>query len=204
MTDSLGPGGAGMPNEPLDPGGYGQPEAAREGTPAGSEPGGVVRPAPGSRPTDGQPLGRKGKLIALLVLVVPLALIIWAVKDNVSADDLKVGDCFNIPSATTVSTIQHFPCTESHTAEVIHVTTFTDDGTTYPISFRFDSFAGTACTPVFQTYVGAALDSKPDLSIGYFFPSRDGWAKGDRAITCYVNRADGAPMTSSLKGSGTP
>lgn len=202
MTDPLLPGGAGLPNERLDPPGYGQPEAGREGTPAASEPGGAARPAPGSRPTDGQPLGRKGKLIAILILVVPLAIILWAVKDNVTSDDLKVGDCFNVPSGTTVSTIQHFPCTETHTAEVIHVTKFTDDGS-YPISFRFDSFVQTACIPVFQTYVGTDIDSAPDLSIGYFFPSRDTWSSGDRVITCYVVRKDEGPMTKSVKGSAS-
>jgi hypothetical protein len=141
-------------------------------------------------------------LIAVAILVVPLALILWAVKDNVAADDLKVGDCFNVPTATTVKTIEHHPCTESHTAEVFHVATYTDSATTYPISLRFNSFANDACAPVFETYIGADRASRTDLSVGYFFPTSDGWAGGDRAITCYVSKADKAPMTSSLKGSG--
>ena len=214
MTDPHVPGGAGSPDPRLSPDGGRQPEAAPSAydaaqpqppawsTPAGSEPGGAA-PLPAA-PASGQPLSRKGKLIALAVLVVPLALIIWAVKDNVAADDLKVGDCFNVPSGTTVQTITNFPCTESHTAEVFHVTTYTESGTAYPLSFNFDSFVDTACTPVFATYVGAGLDARPDLSFGYFFPSRDGWSKGNRAITCYVTKTDEAPMTSSVKGSGTP
>lgn len=152
--------------------------------------------------TGSKPGGRRTGLIVVAILVVPLALILWAVKDNLAADDLKVGDCFNVPTATTVQTIEHHPCTESHTAEVFHVATFTDSATTYPISLRFDSFANNACTPVFQTYVGADLDARLDLSVGYFFPTSDGWAKGDRGITCYIAKADEAPMTSSLKGSG--
>lgn len=154
--------------------------------------------------TAAKPGSRKAGLIAVAILVVPLAIILWAVRDNKSADDLKVGDCFNVPTATEVQTIESHPCTESHTGEVFHVATYSDDGTTYPISLSFDRFADTSCTPVFAAYVGADFDARPDLSIGYFFPTRDGWGQGDRVITCYVGMADESAMTTSLKGSGTP
>jgi hypothetical protein len=220
MTDPVVPSGPGSPDPRVSPEGGGQPmapepivpppplaptqvEAASWGTPAptGSEDAVPVSPPP---TTGSKPSSRRAGLIAVAILVVPLALILWAVKDNVAADDLKVGDCFNVPTATTVKTIEHHPCTESHTAEVFHVAKYTDSATTYPISLRFDSFANDACTPVFETYVGADIDSRTDLSVGYFFPTSDGWAGGDRAITCYVAKADKAPMTSSLKGSGNP
>ena len=219
MTDPIVPSGPGSPDphvgteldgEPAAPPPIAPPaplaptqvEAAAWGTPAAAAPGVAVAAPP---PTTGsKPNSRRAGLIAVAILVVPLALILWAVKDNVAADDLKVGDCFNIPTATTVKTIEHHPCTESHTAEVFHVATYTDSATTYPISLRFDSFANDACTPVFATYIGADIDSRTDLSVGYFFPTSDGWAGGDRAITCYVAKADEAPMTSSLKGSGNP
>ena len=217
MTDPNAPGGSpdprlnpdGSQREPAQPSFQGapQPEPQAWNAPAGSEPVGAPpmadAPVPAA-PAGPQPAGKRGILIVLLVLVLPLALIIWAVKDNVAADDLKVGDCFNVPSGTTVTTITHFPCTESHTAEVFHVTTYTESGTAYPLSINFDSFVDTACTPVFATYVGASLDARPDLSFGYFFPSRDGWGKGDRAITCYVGKADESAITTSLNGSGTP
>jgi putative regulator of septum formation len=188
------------PSAPPSPLAPTQVEAAAWGTPAPAGSG----PEAATPPTGSKPGSRRAGLIAVAILVVPLALILWAVKDNVAADDLKVGDCFNVPTATTVKTIEHHPCTESHTAEVFHVATYTDSATTYPISLRFDSFANDACTPVFQTYVGADIDSRDDLSVGYFFPTSDGWAKGDRTITCYVAKADESAMTTSVKGSGNP
>lgn len=164
----------------------------------------AATPSPTTIPTGRQLAGRKGLLIVILVLVLPLAIILWAVKDNVAADDLKVGDCFNVPAGLTVQTIQHFPCTEPHTAEVFHVAEYTGGGATVPISLNRGSFVDTTCTPAFETYVGSPFDAEPDLSIGYFYPSTDGWSSGDRTFTCYVARTDEAPITQSVKGSGTP
>jgi hypothetical protein len=53
--------------------------------------------------------------------------------------------------------------------------------------------------PAFETYVGRAVDSEPELSVGYFHPTRDGWDGGDRTITCYIAQPDESPMTQSLK-----
>jgi hypothetical protein len=53
-------------------------------------------------------------------------------------------------------------------------------------------------------YAGREINADPDLSIGYFYPSRDGWSSGDRTITCYVARSDEGPMTQSVKGSASP
>ena len=136
-------------------------------------------------------------------IVVFLAVVLFAVRNNVKADDLKVGDCFNIPTGASIQTVEHHACTESHTAEVFHVAEYTGDGTSYPISLTLNRFVDTACAPVFETYVGGTIDSTPDLSIGYFYPSRDGWSGGDRTITCYVARTDEGPTTESAKGAAT-
>jgi hypothetical protein len=64
-----------------------------------------------------------------------------------------------------------------------------------------NSFVDSACVPVFATYVGTDYDSSDDLTIGYFYPSRDGFDGGDRTVTCYVVRIDDAKLTRSLKGS---
>jgi len=145
--------------------------------------------------------GGRGAIIIIGVIVAFLAIVLYAVKDNLSAGDLKVGDCFNTPSGSTVQTVEHHPCTESHTAEVIHVVEYTGDTSSYPISLTFSSFAEAACKPVFQTYTGRDFDLETELTIGYFYPSRDGWSGGDRTVTCYVTRVDDNPMTKSVKSS---
>jgi hypothetical protein len=137
-------------------------------------------------------------VIIIGVIVAFLAIVLFVVRNNVAADDLKVGDCFNIPSGTSIQTVEKQPCNESHNAEVFFVGDYT--GENYPISLSLDSFIEDTCVPAFETYVGRAVDSEPELSIGYFYPSRDGWDDGDKTITCYVSQPDESPMTESLKG----
>lgn len=148
--------------------------------------------------------GRLRSGVTIGVIVAFLAIVLYVVRNSVSAGDLKVGDCFDIPTGATIKTVDRHPCTEIHTAEVILVADYTGDESTYPISLRLDSFVEDNCGPAFTTYVGREIDSVPDLSIGYFYPSRDGWENGDRTITCYVARSDEGPMVESVKGSGAP
>ena len=194
MTDGSAPGGAGSPD-----------------VPANSASGGPVQP-PSGQPPSGQPpspdastAGKQpGKWRAPIIIggiVVFLAVVLFVVRNNVAADDLKVGTCFDIPTATSIQTVEQHPCNESHNAEVIFVGDH--DGTTYPISLALDRFVGENCEPAFETYIGTDIESSGDLVIGYFYPDRDGWDSGDRTITCYVAKSDESPMTESLKGSAT-
>ena len=157
-------------------------------------------PTPPGAPVD-PAAAKSAKLrpvIIIGVIVAFLAIVLFAVRNNVAADDLKVGDCFNIPNGTTVKTVDKHPCNESHNAEVIFIGEYTD-GSTYPISLSLNRFVKSSCAPAFETYVGRAIDSDPELSVGYFSPTREGWDRGDRTITCYVAQPDESPMTKSLK-----
>ena len=71
--------------------------AAPQGRPS---PGAPVGPTP---PAAKKPGGR-GALIIVGLLVVFLAVVLFVVRNNVAAGDLKVGDCFDIPNGTTVRT----------------------------------------------------------------------------------------------------
>ena len=157
-----------------------------------------VAESPGATAAAAKPGGWRAVII-IGVIVAFIAIVLFVVRNNVAADDLKVGDCFNIPDGTTIQTVERQPCTESHNAEVIFVGDYTE-GTTYPISLTLDRFIESACVPAFETYLGRSFDSDPELSIGYFYPSRDGWDNGDRTITCYVAQPDESPMTESFKG----
>jgi hypothetical protein len=155
-------------------------------------------------PAPTAPARQPGKWRLYLILggiVVFLGIVLWAVRDNQSVGDLAAGTCFDLPSrGGDISTVTRHACTEAHDAEVFHLAEYTD-GSTYPISLRLNSFVDSACVPVFATYVGKDLDSSDDLTIGYFYPSRDGWDGGDRTVTCYAVRVDDAKLTRSLKGS---
>lgn len=162
-------------------------------------------PADPTAPAGGQPPtpatttpGRMRPVIIIGVIVAFLAIVLFVVRNNVSADDLKVGECFNIPNGSTVKTVEKQPCTESHNAEVFFVGEYTGDS--FPIALSLDRYIDESCVPAFETFVGRAVDSEPALSIGYFHPTRDGWDSGDRTVTCYVAQPDEGPMTQSLKG----
>jgi len=157
----------------------------------------AAAPAPGSSST----ATRGDRLRLFLILggiAVFIVVVLWAVKDNQSAGDLAVGACFDVPGRDTdISTVVSHPCTEAHDAEVFHVAEYTGDS--YPISLSLDSFIDDSCVPVFATYVGEAFETSEDLTIGYFYPSRDGWNNGDRTVTCYAAREDETKMTESVK-----
>ena len=142
--------------------------------------------------------GGKGAIIIVGILIAFIAIVLFIVRNNVAADDLAVGDCFNIPNGTSIQTVEKHPCNESHNAEVIFVGEYTGDS--YPISLSLDSYIDDSCVPAYESYVGRSIDAEPELSLGYFYPSRDGWDSGDKTITCYISQPDESPMTESLKG----
>jgi len=160
-------------------------------------------PPPAGTPPPTTPASRSDKLRLFLILggiVAFLAIVLWVVRDNQSAADLAVGQCFDVPAGSAdVSTVTRHECTAAHDAEVFHVADYT--GATYPISLTLDSFIDDTCVPAFATYVGEDFDSNEDLTIGYFYPNRSGWDGGDRTVTCYVVREDEAKLTQSVKSS---
>jgi hypothetical protein len=192
LTDESAPGGAGSPHTPANSASEG-PVQPPSGQPPSAQP-----PSPEAGTTGKQP-GKWRAPIIIVGIVAFLAIVLFVVRNNVAADDLKVGTCFDIPNGTSIQTVEQHPCNESHNAEVIFVGEH--DGTTYPISLALDRFVEDNCAPAFETYVGTDIESSADLAMGYLYPDRDGWESGDRTITCYVGRSDESPMTESLKGS---
>jgi hypothetical protein len=141
-----------------------------------------------------------GKFIIRIAIIAAVIGGGFVLRDRLSSapGDLKVGDCFDVPAADIdISDVQHHPCSETHTGEVIFVgnhpapkgTTFTDD--------LLIEFGGTTCVAAAETYVGSTLPGELDL--GAFYPTDEDWATGDRGITCYLYRVDDGPMTESLK-----
>jgi hypothetical protein len=98
-----------------------------------------------------------------------------------------------------VTDVQHHPCTEAHSGEVFAVVTNpAAGGAPYPDRTTRLSFAGDQCAAPFLAYVGKPMDSSA-LEVAFFGPTPDGWTKGDRTFTCYVET--NPPATTSVKGS---
>jgi Septum formation len=118
-----------------------------------------------------------------------------------NAGDLGVGDCFDPPTTTdTVKDVQHHPCSDSHGGEVILVEKH-PDASSYPTDDDFDQFVAAQCVPAFQAYTGTDLTTNKDADIGWFVPTPDGWAGGDRTVICYATRTDDQKTTGSVKKS---
>jgi hypothetical protein len=135
----------------------------------------------------------------IIVAVIAVGGLIFRDRLSGGAGDLKAGDCFDDKAGTEIKDVQHHPCTEAHTAEVVLVTKHSAaKGAVIPTSTELDAWATTTCVPAIISYVGAGADFD-SLNYGIFYPRDADWNKGERQMICYVIRLDEAPMTKSLK-----
>jgi putative regulator of septum formation len=135
----------------------------------------------------------------LIVAVIAVGGFIFRDRLTGGAGDLKAGDCFDDKAGTEIKDVQHHPCSEAHTAEVVLVTKHgAAKGAALPSDAELDAWAAATCVPRIVSYVGAGADFDT-LNYGIFYPRADDWSKGERQMICYVIRIDAAPMSKSLK-----
>ena len=117
---------------------------------------------------------------------------------NSDADvfSIKVGDCLDDASSTgTVTTAPITPCTKPHDSEAYKSVQMTDGS--FPGDDAVTTQANEACADAFPAFIGIPYDDS-DLSISYYFPTKDSWSNGDREIMCTVYD-DGVKTTGTLK-----
>jgi Septum formation len=140
-----------------------------------------------------------GVRIAIIAAIAGGAFIF---RDRIAGDagDLKVGDCFDDPvGVVEVSEIQHHPCNEPHTGEVVFVGTMEGTNEEYPSDDVLRDYVGANCIPAFNAYTGLSYETAQDLDVGTYSQTEEGWRAGDRGIICYIVRVDGGPMNQSVK-----
>ena len=116
-----------------------------------------------------------------------------------SPAELKVGDCFDVPTKAgeTVNDVQHHPCTETHTAEVILLTKHpAAKGVPEPTNAALTSYLIDTCGGALSGYVGGDTDK---FDLGAFYPTSEDWKNGDRGVTCYMTMLDESAMTVSFR-----
>ncbi|MDP9027100.1 MAG: septum formation family protein [Actinomycetota bacterium] len=119
-----------------------------------------------------------------------------AENTNAGVFTIKVGDCLNDASSTgTVTTAPIVPCKEPHDSEAYKSVQMS--GGAFPGPDAVTSQANEACAKAFPTFIGVAYDDS-NLSISYYFPTKDSWANGDREILCTVYD-DGVKTVGTLK-----
>jgi putative regulator of septum formation len=144
--------------------------------------------------------------VRLVIRLVVIALFLsggFIVRDRITggAGDLKVGDCFDAKQADVVKELQHHPCNEAHTAEVVLVSDYPSaKGAAYPTLTGFDAWGERTCAIALVTYVRPGTDLEA-LRYGILYPTSSGWAGGDRGMTCFIG--SDAPMTNSLRAAGS-
>jgi len=142
----------------------------------------------------------RGLLLRIGVIgVIVVGALIFRDRLSGSAGDLRVGDCFDEPGdAQNVEDVQHHPCTDAHTAEIVFVGNH-PDAETYPDLDAFDAFVYERCVPAFESYTGRDWETDTELDMAYFYPTSEGWPSGDHEISCYLVRLDSGKMMSSMK-----
>jgi Septum formation len=143
----------------------------------------------------------RGILVRVAVIAVILGGI-WLFRDYISgsAQNLAVGDCFDVPNTETVDDVSHHPCTDAHTGEVFYVADHAATGA-FPGMTALRAFTDEHCPPAFDTYTGLDYygESAQDFDYAAFFPLEEGWEDGDHEITCFIVRVDQGTMTGSLR-----
>jgi hypothetical protein len=137
-----------------------------------------------------------------IAIIAVIAIGAFVLRDRLSggADALEVGNCFDEPvGATTITEVQHHPCSESHTSEVIFVGKMTGSDDAYPADTDIDAYAETQCLPAYKAYTGKDFETDTEMDIAWFYPTPAGWKDGDRGVSCYAIRIDGAATTTSIK-----
>lgn len=118
---------------------------------------------------------------------------------QMSVSDLRVGDCFDLdnPDAEQVEEVAARPCAEAHQYEMVFADAMPEGD--YPTDDQFNTYVDQQCLPAFATFVGVGYDSSM-LEISWFYPSTNGWSRGDRTVQCAIYDPQQDRITGSLQG----
>ena len=112
---------------------------------------------------------------------------------------LEVGTCFDEPSNDTeVSSVPIVECTEPHDREVYRLIDYTESDT-FPGEDAINEWTAERCLESFDAFIGEPFATSA-IDIGFYLPSPESWADGDRESICYVFEVDRSKMTGSVQG----
>jgi hypothetical protein len=138
--------------------------------------------------------------IVAVFVVGGIGAVIFRDRLSSGAGTLTIGECFDDPvGAQLITDVQHHPCSEAHTAEVIYLGKLPDGSGSFPTTAAVQDWIRSTCVPAWNTYTGKDFDTDATLTLGFYQPSPEAWSGGDRSVVCYAARVDSAPMTSSVK-----
>lgn len=136
--------------------------------------------------------------LVVAVAAVTAGIVLWLVGGpaDLSERPLAVGNCaIGVPfDGSDVAAAELVDCGELHDVEVYAVTTVRGEGN-WPGELAADEAAARACR-------AAAAADLMGLDAGwqllFLRPTADGWAAGDRAVTCLISRSSGTQTAGSV------
>lgn len=140
----------------------------------------------------GKPLLARPAALGMIILLVAVGS--WFAWDlahpTKAAAELAVGDCFDDPPNVgeeefELERVRSIPCADPHDNEVFANVNYPGAPGEFPTMEEFDAFVAEACLPAFASYVGIPYEAS-ELYISYLWPTAEGWALGDREITCFI------------------
>ncbi|MGW4600533.1 DUF4190 domain-containing protein [Streptomyces sp. NPDC004457] len=115
------------------------------------------------------------------------------------------GECFDAPGGTLSGDtydVDKVPCAGAHDGEVF--ATVTLPGGPYPGDDAVADTADERCRGLEDGYAMDGWAVPRDVDVYYLTPTGDGWAAGDREVTCvFGNTAEGEDLTGSLRNDET-
>jgi hypothetical protein len=118
-------------------------------------------------------------------------------SDDMTAEDLSVGDCLNDADLSgIVTSVPVVPCSEPHDSEAY--AEFELDEGPFPGSEEIDAKGNAGCVERFTEFVGIAFNES-DLEYSFYLPTESSWPQGDRRILCEVYDPK-KQTTGTLKG----
>lgn len=127
-----------------------------------------------------------------MVIAVAIAFVALSPTQTVSAQYIKVGDCFaELPTGNQISSVNTVSCDRPHAAEVAGVVTIPDGP--FPGDGGFSAY-GKQCKESLASYSAMAL-LDPDIALAVMKPTQDSWQHGDRAMMCvatFTNKRTGS------------
>lgn len=115
------------------------------------------------------------------------------------------GECFNAPGGSLsgeTGDLDEVPCAGAHDGEVF--ASFRLTGRGYPGDMRISDTAEERCWGLRDGYAMDGWAVPDDVDVYYLTPTEDGWAAGDREVTCVFGSTDeGGRLTGSLRNDET-
>jgi uncharacterized membrane protein YhaH (DUF805 family) len=123
---------------------------------------------------------------------------------QLSYDQLRPGDCVQLPNINTISTWPNFftvvPCAQPHTGEVFFTGDIWPQSIAYPGDNATNKQAEARCGRAFTAYDGISSDQSA-FNYAWDLPDSTSWLSGDRSVQCVAYDPNGAPINYSIKGS---